>query len=157
MWMDVCFPPNIVTTARTFPKLSSLLATFVGFPCKFPIATRACRCRCRCGYRLYDVVTCSFPVSSYQGDSEEVGCYMAGHPLSKGSCYFEVSLFSVCLIAANSLLERSRLSRGGRLIITVMAYRHPDVCSGLQFYPLESCHTEFSRLYIKVWPPAVKR
>ncbi|TNM86559.1 hypothetical protein fugu_006789 [Takifugu bimaculatus] len=29
---------------------------------------------------------------SYQGDSEEVGCYMAGHPLSKGSCYFEVTI-----------------------------------------------------------------
>ncbi|KAG7237881.1 hypothetical protein INR49_031674 [Caranx melampygus] len=27
---------------------------------------------------------------SYQGNSEEVGCYVAGHPLSKGNCYFEV-------------------------------------------------------------------
>ncbi|XP_031700612.1 SPRY domain-containing protein 3-like isoform X1 [Anarrhichthys ocellatus] len=29
---------------------------------------------------------------SYQGNSEEVGCYVAGHPLSKGNCYFEVTL-----------------------------------------------------------------
>ncbi|KAI3357811.1 hypothetical protein L3Q82_016210 [Scortum barcoo] len=27
---------------------------------------------------------------SYQGNSEEVGCYVAGHPLSKGNCYFEI-------------------------------------------------------------------
>ncbi|XP_034393042.1 SPRY domain-containing protein 3-like isoform X2 [Cyclopterus lumpus] len=29
---------------------------------------------------------------SYQGNSEEVGCYVAGHPLSKGNCYFEVTI-----------------------------------------------------------------
>ncbi|KAM9855917.1 SPRY domain-containing protein 3 [Aulostomus maculatus] len=29
---------------------------------------------------------------SYQGNSEEVGCYVAGHPLSRGNCYFEVTI-----------------------------------------------------------------
>ncbi|XP_008317224.1 SPRY domain-containing protein 3 [Cynoglossus semilaevis] len=29
---------------------------------------------------------------SYQGNSEEVGCYVAGHPLSKRNCYFEVTI-----------------------------------------------------------------
>ncbi|XP_026223633.1 SPRY domain-containing protein 3 isoform X2 [Anabas testudineus] len=29
---------------------------------------------------------------SYQGNSEEVGCYVAGNPLSKGNCYFEVTI-----------------------------------------------------------------
>lgn len=29
---------------------------------------------------------------SYQGNSEEVGCYVAGSPLSKGNCYFEVTI-----------------------------------------------------------------
>ncbi|CAF90058.1 unnamed protein product, partial [Tetraodon nigroviridis] len=29
---------------------------------------------------------------SYQGNSEEVGCYMAGHPLSRGNRYFEVTI-----------------------------------------------------------------
>uniref|UniRef100_G3P965 SPRY domain containing 3 n=1 Tax=Gasterosteus aculeatus TaxID=69293 RepID=G3P965_GASAC len=29
---------------------------------------------------------------SYQGNSEEVGCYVAGRPLSKGNCYFEVTI-----------------------------------------------------------------
>ncbi|KAL3064708.1 hypothetical protein OYC64_000861 [Pagothenia borchgrevinki] len=29
---------------------------------------------------------------SYQGNSEEVGCYVAGQPLSKGNCYFEVTI-----------------------------------------------------------------
>ncbi|XP_034027916.1 SPRY domain-containing protein 3 [Thalassophryne amazonica] len=29
---------------------------------------------------------------SYQGNSEEVGCYVAPHPLSKGNCYFEVTI-----------------------------------------------------------------
>uniref|UniRef100_A0A087YNV7 SPRY domain containing 3 n=1 Tax=Poecilia formosa TaxID=48698 RepID=A0A087YNV7_POEFO len=29
---------------------------------------------------------------SYQGNSEEVGCYVAGLPLSKGNCYFEVTI-----------------------------------------------------------------
>ncbi|KAM8862541.1 SPRY domain-containing protein 3-like isoform 2-T3 [Spinachia spinachia] len=28
----------------------------------------------------------------YQGNSEEVGCYVAGRPLSKGNCYFEVTI-----------------------------------------------------------------
>lgn len=37
------------------------------------------------------VVNLSFLLRSYQGNSEEVGCYVAGHPLSKGNCYFEVS------------------------------------------------------------------
>lgn len=37
------------------------------------------------------VVNLSFLLCSYQGNSEEVGCYVAGHPLSKGNCYFEVS------------------------------------------------------------------
>ena len=27
---------------------------------------------------------------SYQGNSDEVGCYVAPQPLSKGTCYFEV-------------------------------------------------------------------
>uniref|UniRef100_UPI0037E87901 SPRY domain-containing protein 3 n=1 Tax=Semicossyphus pulcher TaxID=241346 RepID=UPI0037E87901 len=31
-------------------------------------------------------------ILSYQGNSEEVGCYVAGHPLSKGNCYFEVTI-----------------------------------------------------------------
>uniref|UniRef100_A0A8C2ZR26 SPRY domain containing 3 n=1 Tax=Cyclopterus lumpus TaxID=8103 RepID=A0A8C2ZR26_CYCLU len=34
----------------------------------------------------------SFLLFSYQGNSEEVGCYVAGHPLSKGNCYFEVTI-----------------------------------------------------------------
>ncbi|XP_071369055.1 SPRY domain-containing protein 3 [Centroberyx affinis] len=29
---------------------------------------------------------------SYQGNSDEVGCYVAPHPLSKGNCYFEVTI-----------------------------------------------------------------
>ncbi|KAJ0036375.1 hypothetical protein NQD34_005052 [Periophthalmus magnuspinnatus] len=29
---------------------------------------------------------------SYHGNSEEVGCYVAGVPLSKGNCYFEVTI-----------------------------------------------------------------
>lgn len=36
------------------------------------------------------IVNLCFPLCSYQGNSEEVGCYVAGHPLSKGNCYFEV-------------------------------------------------------------------
>uniref|UniRef100_A0A8C4IJ03 SPRY domain containing 3 n=1 Tax=Dicentrarchus labrax TaxID=13489 RepID=A0A8C4IJ03_DICLA len=37
-------------------------------------------------------LTCNFFLFSYQGNSEEVGCYVAGHPLSKGNCYFEVTI-----------------------------------------------------------------
>ncbi|XP_062871911.1 SPRY domain-containing protein 3 [Trichomycterus rosablanca] len=29
---------------------------------------------------------------SYQGNSDEVGCYVASRPLSKGNCYFEVTI-----------------------------------------------------------------
>ncbi|TRY96109.1 hypothetical protein DNTS_015578, partial [Danionella cerebrum] len=29
---------------------------------------------------------------SYQGNSDEVGCYVAPRPLSKGNCYFEVTI-----------------------------------------------------------------
>ncbi|CAN9515249.1 unnamed protein product [Ophioblennius macclurei] len=29
---------------------------------------------------------------SYQGNSEDVGCYVAGHPLSQDRCYFEVTI-----------------------------------------------------------------
>lgn len=35
--------------------------------------------------------SCNLPRSSYQGNSDEVGCYVAPRPLSKGNCYFEVS------------------------------------------------------------------
>uniref|UniRef100_A0A8C7T783 B30.2/SPRY domain-containing protein n=1 Tax=Oncorhynchus mykiss TaxID=8022 RepID=A0A8C7T783_ONCMY len=31
-------------------------------------------------------------VLSYQGNSDEVGCYVAPRPLSKGNCYFEVTI-----------------------------------------------------------------
>ncbi|XP_046896712.1 SPRY domain-containing protein 3 isoform X3 [Hypomesus transpacificus] len=31
-------------------------------------------------------------ILSYQGNSDEVGCYVAPYPLSKGNCYFEVTI-----------------------------------------------------------------
>ncbi|XP_030208388.1 SPRY domain-containing protein 3 isoform X2 [Gadus morhua] len=31
-------------------------------------------------------------ILSYQGNSDEVGCYVAPQPLSKGTCYFEVTI-----------------------------------------------------------------
>lgn len=37
-----------------------------------------------------EVFTCSYLLLSYQGNSEEVGCYMAGYPLSQGNRYFEL-------------------------------------------------------------------
>lgn len=72
--------------------------------CSHSVSTvsRSKRGGCRCVFlivhtavwhnRSHLLLTCNFFLFSYQGNSEEVGCYVAGHPLSKGNCYFEVRL-----------------------------------------------------------------
>ncbi|KAJ8369993.1 hypothetical protein SKAU_G00100210 [Synaphobranchus kaupii] len=66
---------------------------------------------------------------SYQGNSDEVGCYVAPRPLSKGNCYFEVTIMDTGVrgtIAVGLVPQRYKLDHQPGWLPHSIAYHADD-------------------------------